>query len=250
MNPLDPAVGLTAARPGAASPPDAASQRSGQQQFAGNAGSSSTAIAGADDPTNSTLPDESLSYENPAAARVAAGTLANGTQSVALELLQTAGVQEAGAEPQVNADTATEPSSLQDSSSESSSAIATTDATVTETAAAGTITRGNLTIVSADTGRLLTLAGTGQDLLQLSLNGNSWVEIEDGAHARLYNDMLRAGDALTVQGAAPFYVLLGDAHQVEVKLNSQVIDIETSIRNDNTARLILDDAEQTDGVTH
>jgi len=270
MNPLDPAAGLALARPGAASPSDSAGQRSGEQQIAGNAGLSSPAIAGAYDPTNDTLADESLSDQNPTGASVAAGTLASGTLAVAFGQVQAAGVQVAGAEPQVNRDTTAVPTSLQASSSESSSdesssdesssdessfaesssAVASTSAAVTETAAAGTITRGNLTIVSADTGRLLTLAGTGQDLLQLSLNGNSWVEIEDGAHARLYNDMLRAGDALTVQGAAPFYVLLGDAHQVEVKLNSQVIDIVTSIRNDNTARLILDDAEQTDGVTN
>lgn len=110
----------------------------------------------------------------------------------------------------------------------------------------------NLTVVASDAGtRQLTLVSSGQDLLQLNFAGNSWVEIEDGERARLYNDLLRAGDALTVQGAAPFYVLLGDARQVEVKLNSSAIDIVADIRADRTARLVLDDDTlDEDGVAH
>jgi len=77
------------------------------------------------------------------------------------------------------------------------------------------------------------------------------VEVDDGDRVRLYNDMLRAGDALTVHGQAPFYILLGDARQVEVHLNSEAVDIVADIRSDSTARLVLDKADMNEsGVTN
>jgi len=105
------------------------------------------------------------------------------------------------------------------------------------------VTNTNLSIsATASGGRRLSLAGEGNDVLQLDFSGNSWVEIDDGGRVRLYSDMLSAGDALTVQGEAPFYILLGDARQVAIHLNSVVVDIAADIRPDSTARLVLDDA--------
>jgi cytoskeleton protein RodZ len=104
-------------------------------------------------------------------------------------------------------------------------------------------TNKNLSISAAANGaRRLSLSAGGGDVLQLDFNGNSWVEIDDGGRVRLYNDMLRAGDALTVQGEAPFFILLGDARQVDIHLNSAAVDIAPDIRPDSTARLVLDDA--------
>jgi len=108
-------------------------------------------------------------------------------------------------------------------------------------------TNENLSITAAANGtRQLMLAGEGEDVLQLRFSGSSWVEIDDGGRVRLYNDMLQAGDALTVQGDAPFHILLGNARQVDVQLNSQAVNIVPDIRPDSTARLVLDDALATD----
>lgn len=103
----------------------------------------------------------------------------------------------------------------------------------TETAAVTVATDG----ASA---RRVSLTGDGDDLLQLSFNGSSWVEIDDGERTRLYNNVLREGDALTVQGEAPFHILLGDAANVKVKLNETLIDFAGDIRPDSSARLVLD----------
>jgi len=98
----------------------------------------------------------------------------------------------------------------------------------------------NLSIVpGADGGRQLTLAGTGDDVLQIDFNGNSWVEIDNGGGVRLYNAMQRPGDTLTVHGEAPFHILLGDARLVQVTLNAVSVDIAADVRPDSTARLVL-----------
>ena len=107
-------------------------------------------------------------------------------------------------------------------------------------ATATAVANDNLTVIpSPNGGRQLTLQSQGSDQLQLMFSGNSWVEIDDGRNVRLYNEMLRAGDTLVVQGQAPFQVLLGDGRNVQVNFNSTAIDISTSIRTDSTARLNL-----------
>lgn len=93
--------------------------------------------------------------------------------------------------------------------------------------------------------RNVSLISSGSDQLQMSFQGNSWIEVDDGSMVRLYNDMLRAGDTLTIRGTAPFHVLLGNAAQVQVSLNAAAVDISKDIRGDNTARLVLGGAGET-----
>jgi cytoskeleton protein RodZ len=93
--------------------------------------------------------------------------------------------------------------------------------------------------VSPTGGRLVNLLRKGQDQLQLSFAGDSWVEIDDGQQVRIYSEMLKAGDMLNLQGQAPFQVLLGNGSNVGVSFNDSVIDISNSVRNDKTARLTL-----------
>ena len=57
--------------------------------------------------------------------------------------------------------------------------------------------------------------------------------------------MLSTGDTLNIHGTTPFYVLLGDASQVDVTLNASPIDLKAEIRNDRTARFILGTAAPT-----
>ena len=88
-------------------------------------------------------------------------------------------------------------------------------------------------------GRQINLIGAGADQMQLTFTGNSWVEIDDGRNVRLYNEMLLGGDALLVQGQAPFHVLFGDGRNVTVTFNASPIDIGSSIRSDSTSRITL-----------
>jgi hypothetical protein len=87
--------------------------------------------------------------------------------------------------------------------------------------------------------RSVSLESEGDDMLEAHFLGDSWVEINNSNSIRLYNDMLRLGDDLTIKGSAPFNVLFGDATVVEVKLNAAEVDISARVRSDNSARVIL-----------
>lgn len=103
-----------------------------------------------------------------------------------------------------------------------------------------TVTEDGITIIpAADGSRQVSMFRAGNDELLLRFAGNSWVEVDDGSNVRLYSDMLNTGDTLTIQGTAPFQVLLGNARNVEVNFNNSAIDIASSIRTDNTARVLL-----------
>jgi cytoskeleton protein RodZ len=92
---------------------------------------------------------------------------------------------------------------------------------------------------AANGARQVSLVSAGDDELRVLFNGNSWIEVDDGSLVRIYQDMLAAGDTLTIRGEAPFHVLLGDASSVEVSLNAAAVDISADIRDDSTARLVL-----------
>ncbi|MGV3593534.1 MAG: RodZ domain-containing protein [Gammaproteobacteria bacterium] len=92
---------------------------------------------------------------------------------------------------------------------------------------------------AANGARQVSLIGAGDDELSVRFTGNSWIEVDDGSMVRLYNDMLSAGDTLTIRGNAPFRVLLGDASSVAVSLNAAPVDFSAEVRADNTARLVL-----------
>jgi cytoskeleton protein RodZ len=87
--------------------------------------------------------------------------------------------------------------------------------------------------------RNVSLIASGNDELRVVFNGNSWIEVDDGRKVRLYNDMLRTGDTLTIRGMAPFHVLFGDASRVQISLNAVAVDISADVRPDKTARLVL-----------
>lgn len=95
------------------------------------------------------------------------------------------------------------------------------------------------TTLAANGARQVSLIGAGDDELSVRFTGNSWIEVDDGSMVRLYNDMLSAGDTLTIRGNAPFRVLLGDASNVAVSLNAAPVDFSAEVRADNTARLVL-----------
>jgi cytoskeleton protein RodZ len=96
----------------------------------------------------------------------------------------------------------------------------------------------------ADAGpRHVSLMGEGEDLAEFSLSGTSWVEVNDAEGNRLFQDMLGENDTLSIRGTAPFQVLLGDARNVSLVFNDAEVDLGSSTRNDNTARLSLEAGE-------
>lgn len=113
--------------------------------------------------------------------------------------------------------------------------------TAATTAAAVTTENGNGLQIAIGTGgnRNITLRGEGNDRLEIRANGNSWTEVRDARGTDLFSDMLRTGDTLTIQGVAPFAVLLGDARQATASFNAQDVDLSSLIRSDNTARFRL-----------
>ncbi len=82
--------------------------------------------------------------------------------------------------------------------------------------------------------------GEGDDFLEIHFSGASWIEVDDRDNMRLYHNMFDNGDDLRIWGEAPFNVLIGDAGQVRVTFNSEQVDVLSRIRDDNSARILLE----------
>jgi len=82
--------------------------------------------------------------------------------------------------------------------------------------------------------------GEGDDFLEIHFSGASWIEVDDRDNMRLYHNMFDNGDDLRIWGKAPFNVLIGNAVQVRVTFNSEQVDVLSRIRDDNSARILLE----------
>lgn len=90
-----------------------------------------------------------------------------------------------------------------------------------------------------DVARVISVDAGGEDVVQITFNGDSHVQVDDGNDTQIYNDMQEAGDVLLINGSAPFDILLGDASTTELRLNGSRVDFSSSIRLDNSARLTI-----------
>ncbi|MDJ0918948.1 MAG: DUF4115 domain-containing protein [Woeseiaceae bacterium] len=79
----------------------------------------------------------------------------------------------------------------------------------------------------------------GQLALDLNFIGDCWTEITDGNGRRLFFDLGRAGRTVSVAGAAPLSVLLGNADNVRLELNGIDYLISDADRRGETARFTL-----------
>jgi cytoskeleton protein RodZ len=104
----------------------------------------------------------------------------------------------------------------------------------------GDTTLPDYTVIEQDDSRMVRLDSGGEDLLEVSFTGASWIEVDNADDTRLYNDLLDSGDDLSIRGKAPFNVLIGDANVVDVTFNSQEIEVTMLIRTDNSARIVLE----------
>lgn len=66
---------------------------------------------------------------------------------------------------------------------------------------------------------------TAGDTLTLSFDQRSWVEVRDARGERLLYRLADAGESRTVQGEAPFRLVLGNAPAVRVQLNGTPVDV-------------------------
>ena len=96
------------------------------------------------------------------------------------------------------------------------------------------------TVTRFDDHKEVQVESEGEDLLEIRFSGSSWIEVDNGDNTRLYHDMLGMGDDLKIRGKAPFNILIGDAVQVEMIFNSQQVDVASRMREDNSARLLLE----------
>jgi cytoskeleton protein RodZ len=73
---------------------------------------------------------------------------------------------------------------------------------------------------------------TQQDLLNLKVSADSWVEITDADGLKLEMDLLRAGSEKNYQGQAPFKLVFGRASAVRLSLNGEAIDLVPFTKGD------------------
>jgi cytoskeleton protein RodZ len=92
---------------------------------------------------------------------------------------------------------------------------------------------------------VVTDARTGDDRLNLALDGISWIEVLDANGARLVYGLFDAqAQPLSVKGQAPFDLTIGDANHVDVSVNGQFVNSEPYIKSNNSARFSVESPAQ------
>lgn len=71
------------------------------------------------------------------------------------------------------------------------------------------------------------------DKLVIRSEKDSWIEIFDAEKKRVMYRLLRGGQSREVEGVAPFSVLLGYAHNVELSINGEAFDVSPFIVKDS-----------------
>ena len=79
----------------------------------------------------------------------------------------------------------------------------------------------------------------GEVALALSFSGDCWTEISDATGRRLFFEMGRAGDTVTLSGVAPFAVLFGNVDNVNVRVNGNDYPVSSSNPGSRMARLTI-----------
>jgi cytoskeleton protein RodZ len=85
-------------------------------------------------------------------------------------------------------------------------------------------------------------APTGEDVLVIKANDESWAEVVDTNGYQLLYYPLRPGMVRRLQGQAPFQVFLGNAPAVDLSLNQKRFDHTPFRRRNNTARFSVNAA--------
>jgi len=73
-------------------------------------------------------------------------------------------------------------------------------------------------------------APAGVEQLHFRLQGESWIEVRDGSGRILFSGVAPAGSTRTVQGKAPFAVVVGNASQVAIEYRGRPVDLTAHTR--------------------
>ena len=79
-----------------------------------------------------------------------------------------------------------------------------------------------------------------QVTIELTFSGDCWTEVTDANGDRLFYDLGSAGRTVTVAGAAPLRVILGDGDNVSISVDGVAYRIPASARRGRLARLTID----------
>ena len=74
--------------------------------------------------------------------------------------------------------------------------------------------------------------------VRMVLTDNSWIEVVDASGSKLFSRIARAGEAVELQGLAPFRLRIGNASAVQVSFKGQPVPL-TDVTRNNTARVEL-----------
>jgi cytoskeleton protein RodZ len=77
------------------------------------------------------------------------------------------------------------------------------------------------------------------DTLKLELTAESWVEVFDASGERLYRNLAKPGEIISITGTAPLSVKLGNARAVTVNFNGNTFDTSEYTRA-GVARFLLE----------
>ena len=82
-------------------------------------------------------------------------------------------------------------------------------------------------------------AADGEVVLSLAFSGDCWTEVSDATGRRLFFEMGRAGNAVTVSGIAPFAVLFGNVDNVTVQVDGNDYPVSSTNPGSRMARLTI-----------
>ena len=75
--------------------------------------------------------------------------------------------------------------------------------------------------------------------LTMVFEDESWVSVDDATGTRLFGDLGRRGETVTLEGPVPLTVLVGNALAVRVEFDRELVDLEPFTSENNVARFEL-----------
>lgn len=82
------------------------------------------------------------------------------------------------------------------------------------------------------------VSADGEDVLSFAFSDECWVEVSNAQGTVIYADLARAGQTLSVEGEAPFSVMLGNARAVSLTYKGELVSVNPRAGN-RTARLTV-----------
>jgi len=84
-----------------------------------------------------------------------------------------------------------------------------------------------------------------QDVLTITAEKGSWIQVRDANNSRLLYNTVPASEVKILKGRAPFRVSMGNAKTTHLTINDVEIDISEYIRDNNTAKFSVSIKQET-----